>query len=144
MAITVPKDGDIISAGTFGIPVANEVNRMTPIATVTPWADLALQNGYANEAGFQKAQYRKIGDVVYLRGSITVATTNTAYVFTLPAGFRPIVGQRFFGGGFRTGTGGVYTWRGDIDIAGGFAIAEWSLTPAFPATFSIPLNFSTI
>jgi len=35
MAITVPKDGDIISAGVFGIPVANQVNTNTSsIATL--------------------------------------------------------------------------------------------------------------
>ena len=29
MAITVPKDGDVISAATFGAPVANQVNTNT-------------------------------------------------------------------------------------------------------------------
>lgn len=53
------------------------------------WTAPTLLNSWANFGGaFQVAQYRKVGDMVQLRGLIRLGTvTNTA--FTLPTGFRP-------------------------------------------------------
>jgi len=88
MPITVPIAGQEISASAFGIPVANEVNRMTPVTTVTAWTALSLTNGWANVGGWGSAQYRKVGDMVQLRGVVSGGTANSS-VATLPAGFRP-------------------------------------------------------
>lgn len=48
MAITVPKDGDIISAGVFGIPVANAVNQLqTRMGGLWTSAAQSIPNGSA-------------------------------------------------------------------------------------------------
>ena len=90
MPITVPVTGDEISASAFGAPVANEVNRLTPLVdsrTPTAWTTVTYQNSWVTE-GPQPAQYRKIGDIVYFRGSIKAGTNNTT-AWTMPVGFRP-------------------------------------------------------
>jgi hypothetical protein len=89
MAITVPAAGQPVSASTFGIPVANQLNGIAP----TAWTNLTLQNGWTNASGQQAAQYRKIGDMVQLRGGIAGGTLN-AIAFTLPVGFRPSITVR--------------------------------------------------
>ena len=54
------------------------------------WTAPALSNGWVNFAGgTQPVGYRKIGDVVHLRGCLKSGTVNTT-VFTLPAGYRPL------------------------------------------------------
>ena len=35
------------------------------LSLVTPWANLTLQNGWAESGGWQTPQYRKLGDMVY-------------------------------------------------------------------------------
>jgi hypothetical protein len=56
---------------------------------VTAWTAVTFQNSWANfGAGMQVAQYRKVGDVVEVRGVIQSGATATV-AFTLPAGFVP-------------------------------------------------------
>lgn len=56
---------------------------------VTAWTAVTFQNSWANfGAGMQVAQYRKVGDVVEVRGVIQSGVTATV-AFTLPAGFVP-------------------------------------------------------
>lgn len=90
MAITVPVIGQEISVATFGAPVANEVNRMTPLVVApTPWVGVTFLNNWVNfAAGFQLVQYRKIGDIVSIRGLMKSGTIETPS-FVLPAGFVP-------------------------------------------------------
>lgn len=59
------------------------------LAKPTPWTAVTFQNGWVNYGfGFQVAQYRKVGDMVQVRGFIKSGTGVTA-AFTLPTGFRP-------------------------------------------------------
>lgn len=56
------------------------------------WANMTLQNGWGNiGGGWALAQYRKIGDIVYLRGLISRSTaltvTTPLAICTLPSGF---------------------------------------------------------
>jgi len=119
MAITVPVAGQEASAEQFGIPVANEVNRMTPLVVApTPWTTLVLQNGWVNQAG--TAQYRKVGDMVQMRGTVGGGTAGTN-VAILPVGFRPPAGL------FLNSTctnGGPFLARVYVDPGGAFTI-EW-------------------
>lgn len=59
----------------------------------TGWLTFPFDANYqAFGAGFQAPQYRKIGDLVYLRGTITRNTSSAAAgsrAGTLAAGFRP-------------------------------------------------------
>ena len=59
-------------------------------ATPPAWTPCSLTNGWKNNAAEQAAQYRKIGDVVTLRGPIDGGSLQ-GVAFTLPAGFRPPV-----------------------------------------------------
>lgn len=53
------------------------------------WTAVTFTNSWVNFGGTdQVAQYRKVGDVVELRGSIKTGTIGNA-AFTLPSGFRP-------------------------------------------------------
>lgn len=55
----------------------------------------AFSGSWVNSAGgSETAAYRKIGDIVYLRGSIKNGTLG-ATAFTLPVGFRPPIGLLF-------------------------------------------------
>jgi hypothetical protein len=61
----------------------------------TSWTDLPLEVGFQSppNPGWQKAQYRRIGDIVYLRGLIVRdehdMLDNENVVAILPEGFRP-------------------------------------------------------
>ncbi|MET0786841.1 MAG: hypothetical protein ABWY25_09060 [Paenisporosarcina sp.] len=74
----------IVNAGPAGVSAP-------PAAT--PWTNANFQNAWVNVGGYQPMQYRKLMDMVQLRGTITGATAGVA--FTLPAGFRPVTAQEF-------------------------------------------------
>lgn len=61
-------------------------------AVPTTWTDASLTNGWSNFDSpgptARNVQYRKIGDLVYLRGCMKNGTLNVP-AFNLPAGFRP-------------------------------------------------------
>lgn len=53
------------------------------------WTAVTFQNSWADYGGgFQTCQYRKLGDMVQLRGLMRLGTAGTT-AFTLPAGYRP-------------------------------------------------------
>ena len=62
-----------------------------PAPDPTPaWITPTLLNSWATLGGGQPAQYRKIGDIVYLRGLIGGGTVGpTTPAFMLPVGYRP-------------------------------------------------------
>jgi GH25 family lysozyme M1 (1,4-beta-N-acetylmuramidase) len=62
--------------------IVTDVNNFT-------WNDLSLQNGWVNFGGTDPtAKYTKIGNVVYLKGTIKNGTLGSL-IATLPSGFRP-------------------------------------------------------
>jgi hypothetical protein len=57
---------------------------------IPPWNPVVYQNGWRDfGSGWQGASYRKIGDIVYLRG-LAAAGTAPGIIFTLPVGCRPV------------------------------------------------------
>jgi hypothetical protein len=90
MAINSPTTKTVISTTAWGVPITDEVNRLTGVAaanTPTPWTNLALVNGFTPNS---TPQYRRIGDIVYVTGSVFgSATAATTLIATLPVGFRP-------------------------------------------------------
>jgi hypothetical protein len=57
--------------------------------TTSAWVAPTLLNGWTNYGGaYQVMQYRRVGDMIQLRGVIKGTATN-ALAFTLPNGFRP-------------------------------------------------------
>jgi hypothetical protein len=62
-------------------------------ATDSGWVTPAYTNGWATHAGtVQPAQYRKLGSQVHLRGVVAGGTVDSS-IFTLPAGFTPVINQ---------------------------------------------------
>jgi hypothetical protein len=56
----------------------------------TSWAALTFNTGWANFGGSNgNAQYKKVGDLVFLRGLITRSSGSETVIGTLPEGFRP-------------------------------------------------------
>ena len=101
MAITVPQPTWNISAVDFGQPVANQLNALAP----TAWTNLTLQNSWT---ALTACQYRKVNDIVYVRGSMQNGTPAAGTVLaTLPSGFRPTatfyVTQPYYFGGWKHG-----------------------------------------
>jgi len=91
MAIARPITKSIISTTAWGIPITDQVNaNTTDIAALKPsgWTGVTFSNGWNNMSGWSPVQYRKMGDMVYLRGNATGGTVGTV-AFTLPVGFRP-------------------------------------------------------
>ncbi|MET0466482.1 MAG: hypothetical protein ABW007_25210 [Chitinophagaceae bacterium] len=144
MAITRPITKTIISTTDFGIPVADQLNLNTSdIAALKPgaWQPVTFQNGWANESGFQGVRYCKWGNLVFVQGSCVHAdATSFATVFQLPVGFRPPSSVRLFGQAFKTGVGGSYTWRGDMNVNGQFTPGEW-LPASTPQSMTVGLSF---
>jgi hypothetical protein len=90
MAITRPTTKTVISTTQWGVPITDEVNRLSPIVdgrTPTAWTAPTLLNGWTNYSGYV-TQYRKIGDVVQIRGGVQGGTLG-ANIFVLPSGYRP-------------------------------------------------------
>jgi hypothetical protein len=95
MAINRPTTKTIISTTQWGIPITDAVNlNVTDIAAlktataVTAWTNLVLTNGWTNVGGWGIPQYRKVGDMVQLRGLVSGGAANSSLT-TLPVGFRP-------------------------------------------------------
>lgn len=57
------------------------------------WLDLPLKTGWSYQYDTDKPQYRKIGNIVYLRGLIDATATAQTTIGELPVGFRPTVGS---------------------------------------------------
>ena len=96
LGVQVGNDAEMMPREVVGaVPVALNV------PASTEWGDLPLAEGLFSppNSGWQKAQYRKIGDIVYLRGLVTkngwVNIDNQTVIGTLPAGFRPPINVAF-------------------------------------------------
>jgi len=53
------------------------------------WIDLTLNNGITVGSIVKKAQYRKVGKIVYVQGDVAGVTAANTLVAILPSGFRP-------------------------------------------------------
>ena len=62
-----------------------------PVLSDTGWTDLTLNTNWANLGGdYPNAQYKKIGNQVFLRGLVKNTTNNTTLLIaTLPSSYRP-------------------------------------------------------
>lgn len=68
-----------------------EVERAAGRSDATAWTYVTFQSSWADydtSGTWARAAYRRIGDVVYVRGLVKDGTIGQP-VFTLPAGFRP-------------------------------------------------------
>jgi len=68
------------------------VDAVVDTITPTAWTAVTFQNGWSNLVGL--CQYRKVGDMVQVRGIIKGGTSGSV-AFTMPVGFRPPQTVRF-------------------------------------------------
>jgi hypothetical protein len=113
--------------------VVYDITTATMDGLATPWTGVTFQNGWVNFGGaYQTAQYRKVGDVVQVRGVIKSGTVGSI-AFTLPVGFRPPaklqIGQE---------SNQVHSYV-EVDTAG-----QVIMTLASPSAANVQLSFSTI
>lgn len=137
MAITRPTTKTVISTTAWGWPVTDAVNANTAdLAALKPgaWIQATMQNGWTHFAG-QPISYRKVGDVVSIRGRASGSATWVA-IFTLPVGYRPPYDVIFAVGGVNSSwftttvqvaaTGIVNSMATLTDIA---PVLSFSITP---------------
>ena len=58
----------------------------------TGWVDLTLNSGWSYQYDTDKPQYRRIGNVVYLRGLVDGTASAPTTIGELPVGYRPSAG----------------------------------------------------
>lgn len=66
-----------------------KMNQVIDAVNPTIWTNVTLINGWAVGNLAMPVQYRKVGDIVYLRGQLDPITgpASNAHAFTLPIGF---------------------------------------------------------
>lgn len=89
VAITIKNDGNV------GIATESPVGRLDVRGSLasTAWTTVSFGSGWSNYgSGYQAVQYKKFGDLVFLRGlanSGSNAWASYSTITTLPAGHRP-------------------------------------------------------
>lgn len=84
-----------VAGAPFPVVTLNAASptRLNTVSAEEQWIPVTFSGGWVNVGGaFQTAQYRRIGNRVFLRGSIS---SGTGAAFTLPAGFRPLASNVF-------------------------------------------------
>ena len=76
--------------------LAQAVNDVVAQINAVPWIALPLNANFTPLSGNTAPGYRKVGDVVQLRGAVSYSTTTAGVaVTTLPAGYRPAASMIF-------------------------------------------------
>lgn len=135
MAIPVPVTKTKISTVQWGIPITNEVNRLTTqsdtnktditalktATTDSGWQTLTLKNGFTSDGWTPGLRIRKIGNVVYCTGGIGLASGGTSNysIATVPTGYRPAWNTRIIVGGYYGGGGEPQSGRGEVHASDG-------------------------
>lgn len=81
----------------WGNAVADAVNANTTARTPGAWTALTLTNGWQSYgSGYQVAQYRKVGDMVQVRGLVkNTGISPPSTLAVLPTGHRPPANLQF-------------------------------------------------
>ncbi len=106
----------------------NGVDKWMPVFnddTTSDWTSVTYNSGWSDlGSGNQAVEYRKIGDIVYVRGAAqrTSGTGNTP--FTLPAGYRPVATDLFTGRARSSNALGEVHGRYGIASSGVFTVSN--------------------
>lgn len=89
---SITKSGDTVTITRTG--ASNQSLNLSEYAgggiTEGAWQDATVSNPFRDSIGHQKVEYRKIGNMVYVRGVIDcLAGGSMATIMTLPVGSRP-------------------------------------------------------
>lgn len=126
-----------ISANEVDLGVSTSIVRLigTTISLTgnlgTAWAGLSFGSGWVNfGANYNPGQYKRVGDLVFLRGLVLRSSGTGITIATLPVGYRPTVGIVLVGVATSSGAG-------RIDIHGDGTIILVSGSPAWVQLDSI-------
>jgi hypothetical protein len=140
MAIVRPTTKTLISTTNWGIPITDAVNaNTTAIANNVPtaWTNPTFLNGWMSYgSGYAPGQYRKVGDMVQIRGLVKSGSLGNA-IFMLPVGYRPTTGNLQFAVENSGGHGQL-----EVRTGGDVIIANLAANPS-NAACNINCSFST-
>lgn len=112
---------------------AAQLNLIRDDVNPTAWTAVTFLNSWVNHGGANQAcAYRKVGDVVEIRG-LAKSGTITQAVFTLPAGFRP-PGNLFFASNSNDAFGSLAVQSGGNVVAAAGSNVFFSLNCEFSVT----------
>lgn len=135
------NDQDGTAAGLEARITALEtrVTALELVTTPTAWTRVTFENSWADADPTLQVYYRKVGDIVYIRGSAMHPTSGLGLaIFTLPAGFRPPFDMQANTIGF-TGT-----WQlAEFDVLTTGAVRYNGTNPAAPLYLPLAYQFST-
>ncbi|MGE7880161.1 hypothetical protein [Peribacillus muralis] len=112
----------------------------------TPWLNLTLQNGVKSYQSNRIPQYKKIGNIVYLRGAVTNVLANGTIMATLPIGYRPLDMTHNYAqngsnlSGRSTNTRISVTTLGEIIMDGASELSQYEDGKWFPINTSFPVD----
>lgn len=69
--------------------IKDDIDTINEAITDTGWKDLVLAEGVQSYGATTSPQYRKIGDIVAIRGAVTNILANNTLIGTLPKAYRP-------------------------------------------------------
>lgn len=88
-------DGVATKVVSYNAALVALADQVDDVSGGVAWIAVSFSNSWVNYGGSTQAvQYRKIGDMVYIRGAGKTGTINTT-AFTLPTGYRPPNGLTF-------------------------------------------------
>lgn len=149
--INGPDGGEIVlGPRSGGVELDNFRIRSTNISlegSLGGWNNVTFQNSWTNwGSGFTTVQYRKVGDIVQLRGLASKSATFSAdqTVFNLPTGFRPVFQEIFPVRAYGNIGGGLSEFAERIDItSGGNVNVSWTSTGTTNWLSFAGIQFST-
>ena len=121
--------GSAIFANTLRVDQTATFNSTTyfqdAVGSFGAWNNLSLLGGWSNYgSGYQTAQYRKVGDIIQLRGLVVCGGSFTTNIAQMPSSlFYPASGRLIF----YCWTSGS-TYRIDVTNAGVIACGGWTPT----------------
>lgn len=116
----------------------NELVQLEDVIADTGWITLPLATGITAYNESNIPQYRKIGDLVVIRGTVKGVTARNTVVATLPEGYRPTKANPYpqntssITNGIATMSRVVVTTTGEIQIQGITDGASYGADKWFP------------
>jgi hypothetical protein len=133
--------GCTFTSSTITVTQAGGVVNME-VGTTPGWSVLPMNTPWTatNPYGFAPPSYRKVGDIVYLRGTTTSNSvgTSTSTIAVLPLGCRPPLGLIFPAWMSWAGTTGRMAVRIEIDAFGQIGINH---IYSMPTATGVPVIF---
>jgi hypothetical protein len=119
-----------------GVSTFTRFSSWTPVAFTAGWADV----GASGSSTYESCQYRKLGDMVQIRGLVKRSSGSATVIFVLPTGHRPLKRAwrtcQIYDTSYKTA-------RVDVDTAGNVVIVDYGGATAVNY-LSLDISFSIL